>query len=155
MRCKADAPLRRLQPQLAAHGSRQPWIARCLCRPFAFVQATKNDQIEIEQARFQRAQNRKPGMQIVWIAHRARLRELRPDFGVMACWMKCGAGAVTCDLANQASRGFSRRPGPQPRPARCRCGCGKSLGGGGMTLCKFTEIGIGLPDRCGEPLELS
>ena len=48
------------QPELRAHRPRQPRIGGRLARPRAFVEAAQHDEIEIQQPRFQRSQDREP-----------------------------------------------------------------------------------------------
>jgi hypothetical protein len=54
MRREADAPLRRLEADLAPHHARQPGIGARIARPDAFVEPAEDEEIDRLQARLER-----------------------------------------------------------------------------------------------------
>ncbi len=69
MRALADAPLRRRQPDLRAHGPIEKGVALGLRRPDRFVETRKHDEIGVEQARFEKTKDLQ-----------SRMRALRPSY---------------------------------------------------------------------------
>ena len=128
MRGKAGAPLRRLESELRAHRPRQPRIGRGLSRPCAFVEPAEHDEVEIQQASFQRSEDREPLLAVVRRAHCARFGEFEEQFGVMAAVGQRDPVAVADHLDDQVRGRFSRLVAPQCGGAVLGIGCRKGLG---------------------------
>ena len=112
MRRQTNPTLRGLKSEILAHRPRQPGIGRGFRGPLSFIQAGKNDEVEIQQSRFQRSQNGKPRMKIVARPHGTRFGELAVSVGVIAGRGECDTGAVADELLQQIGRRFTGRSTP-------------------------------------------
>ena len=129
MRGEPGAPLRRVQSELRAHRPRQPRIGRGVPRPRAFVQPAEHDEVEIQQSRFQRAEDREPLLAVVGRAHGARLGQLEEQLRILTAVGQRDPVAVADDLADQIGRGFSGLAAPERGRSFLGMRCGESLRG--------------------------
>ena len=153
MRGQTGAPLRRIQPELLAHRARQPGIGRGFRRPGSFVEAGKNDEVEIEQPRLQWSENGKARMQIEAGPHRARLSEFGKRIGIVAGRSKRDAVAVADQFGDKVRRRFACGPAPERSCAGVGVRSGERLGRRAMCAGEIAEGGLLCVHRIGEGFE--
>ena len=104
VRGQSDAPLRRIEPEIAPHRPRQPRIAARFGRPAAFVEAAEHKAVGALQARFQRAVNVNAHIACFRAAHDATADAGMEDFCIIAAGDGEAGRGRACDQVVERAR---------------------------------------------------
>ncbi len=134
MRRQADAPLRRRQAELGAHGPAEPGPGVHLGRPGPFVEAAEDEQVHVLQARLQRSPDRQARMAAVTRPHHLTGEQRGEQRRIPLAGQRRRTGGGVPQLGHESGRGRARLAGPQPRGAALGVAGGQRLGKGNMGI---------------------